>query len=495
VILRLNSSPPVEFYGLSGERSSVTADLAYHALVAVSPIRIDEGENPTCEIQTDRSDMIDYLGVTAQVYHQGVEIFSGVVRRLSLSAGRTSITLEASEGATPHTSPINLRETTVWGAFRSRAVIPWVYGRTAVRPLEYSPDRKSFVLADHAVAGIDAVFRNNLPELGYVLRNGADSSGSTVAFIDLVEALGDGEDLRVELRGLAAETAEAIIYDVAGITLPGLHETVLAGVLDAQRTRQSIIREVLASVGYGWAPGVGAYELWPAPGASAETLTDANCSTWNINVDARPAGKLTVAFARDAEQGDARGAAEYTSEGGADETTIEAPWLTTARDAAALGLAASAWLMRTTARFEATVESTAPEFAPGSWVDIGLHGCPITSAYILGISRDYQAGIATITAQAQIGAAASVELSAVADAYYPVAEATLLATLTNGVLSISIKDATGLPIVAADVTLDGIVTRRTDNGGNVAFTGVQRGTHRLIVERAGFAAQLAEITP
>lgn len=510
MILTVNCSPAIQIYAASGERASLTADITYQALASTGPIILSEDETPSVSIDCDNVDelgaeLVYCAGETATLSHSGATVFSGVVRRVSADSARVSLTLEASAGATPYTAKIQLRETTAWGVFRAKATIPVVYGRTAVEPLEYTPDRKTFVLADHAVQGIDAVYRNNLPEQGYGLRIGADSAGVTVSFIDLVEPLGDGEALRVELRGkmdssgALIETAEAIARDLGVTGLPaGLPEYPLASVLDEQRSLRAILIELFGSVGRAFVPlptGIAAPELWPSAAPAADTAYPPPAANWRAEVAHVPVGTLRLAYAYDAEQGGERAAVELTADDGEADVDISAPWLTRVRDALALANDAALWKFQQVVQVSLDYESVI-DVEPGDWLTVDCLSCPWSGErlQVSGVEIDYSRATTLVKLLAINQTSYGPLSTTLADGYYPVAQALALVTRTQGRIDAVIRDATGQPMVAADVTLDGVVTRRTDNAGSVSFDGVPIGEHQLVIEREGFAAQVLEVT-
>lgn len=109
----------------------------------------------------------------------------------------------------PLSDPLPLRLTTVWPDYETEAVIPWIFGRARVTPLRYDVSGRRFVLADHALAGVDSVTLDDAPIAGWSFANGADSTGHACAFLELAEPPGT-KKLAAEVRGLPSNPADIL---------------------------------------------------------------------------------------------------------------------------------------------------------------------------------------------------------------------------------------------------------------------------------------------
>ena len=67
----------------------------------------------------------------------------------------------------PLSDPLPLRLTTVWPDYETEAVIPWIFGRARVTPLRYDVSGRRYVLAVHALAGVDGVTLDVMPLAGW----------------------------------------------------------------------------------------------------------------------------------------------------------------------------------------------------------------------------------------------------------------------------------------------------------------------------------------
>ena len=97
---------------------------------------------------------------------------------------------------------IPLRDTSAWSGYDSIKIIPRVYGRTTVEPIRYSENGLTFVLADHAVQGVDSVTLDGTELSGWRWRNGADLTGHPVAYLTLSAAPSATSTIAVTVRAI-----------------------------------------------------------------------------------------------------------------------------------------------------------------------------------------------------------------------------------------------------------------------------------------------------
>lgn len=103
----------------------------------------------------------------------------------------------------PLSRAIPLRDSTVWGRFASIQAIPRIYGRATVAPVPYDDTGRLFVVADHPVQTVVSVSTDNQPVSAYRLYHQADSTGKTVAFLELQTAITIGSTaLAVTVEGM-----------------------------------------------------------------------------------------------------------------------------------------------------------------------------------------------------------------------------------------------------------------------------------------------------
>ena len=85
----------------------------------------------------------------------------------------------------PLTRNIPLRDSTAWGQFASVQTIPRIYGRAVIAPVPYDNTGRLFVVADHPVKEVVSVTADGQAVTAYRLYHQPDSTGKTVAFLEL----------------------------------------------------------------------------------------------------------------------------------------------------------------------------------------------------------------------------------------------------------------------------------------------------------------------
>ena len=85
----------------------------------------------------------------------------------------------------PLSRNIPLRDSTAWGQFASVQAIPRIYGKATIEPVPYDDSGRLFVVADHPIQGIESVSADNAPVTAYRLYHQPDTTGKTVAFLEL----------------------------------------------------------------------------------------------------------------------------------------------------------------------------------------------------------------------------------------------------------------------------------------------------------------------
>lgn len=103
----------------------------------------------------------------------------------------------------PLTRMLPLRDSTAWGRFASIQAIPRVYGQATISPVPYDDSGRLFVLADHAIHAVVSVLADGSAVTAYRLYHQPDTTGKTVAFLELQTAISIGQTaLAVTLEGL-----------------------------------------------------------------------------------------------------------------------------------------------------------------------------------------------------------------------------------------------------------------------------------------------------
>ncbi len=184
----------------------------------------------------------------------------------------------------PLSMPLPLRTTVAWGEFLDVQPLPWVYGRCAVTPIAYNAVKTQWCVADHAIAGVDAVAVADV-DAAFTWRNSSDATGHPVALVELAAAPKDNGLVAVTLRGAVnGDTGELlenpadIARDIllrAGIALPAADWAdfrrqcqqaglTAGGSLGQIVTIRAALSDLLESLGAVWGGGArGWARLWP----------------------------------------------------------------------------------------------------------------------------------------------------------------------------------------------------------------------------------------
>lgn len=176
----------------------------------------------------------------------------------------------------PLTRRIPLRDSTAWGQFASVQTIPRIYGRAIVSPIPYNDTGRLFVVADHPVQGIVSVTAASVPVTAYRLYHQPDSTGKTVAFLELQTPVTIGttalavmvEGLQNPVTGLLmtnpADVAHDLLQWATGTTLDrgrfALFATecqragveVNGAVADNSQTLRAALDSIMDSAGATW---------------------------------------------------------------------------------------------------------------------------------------------------------------------------------------------------------------------------------------------------
>lgn len=186
------------------------------------------------------------------------------------------------------TDTLPLRSSAVWGTVSGAPVpLPVGWGRVTVAPIQYSADRRTWLLLDHAIAGVDAVTRDGRKTAAYAWRNDQDSAGHSVALIEFATAVREGEAVAVTLRGrrhpitgALIENPATVIWDllanIAGLAVAesdldefrvqcaDLDLTIGGQLDDPDQTVRAAVDQIAASCGAVWSMGMpGIARIYP----------------------------------------------------------------------------------------------------------------------------------------------------------------------------------------------------------------------------------------
>lgn len=456
----------------------------------------------------------------ARVWLDGRVVFDGVVSGVELGAA-LKLALEAGMDR-PLSDNLPLRTSAVWGGWKDVRVLPWGWGRVTVAPIQYSDDQRLFVLLDHAIDGVDAVRRDDVPTTAFAWHNGVDSTGQAVAFLELATPLAAGERLAADVRGrlhpdtgrLLQSPAE-ILFDVlarlarAPITWPELDdfraetaELVLGGLLDDNTISiRAAVDQIMQSCGAAWSaamPGVAL--LWPpAPDAAAPAVTVDALHAQEVQASTQAGGlvtRLRVLYDYDfAAQRFRRAIQLRAPDAERDYGVLEgewpAPWLRTPRQAEALGRRALGWLAR--ARWRVTWAQQLAALAPGAWVEMAHPLSPLVGRHrLLDAQLDLAGARLTCSAEAPVGGDTAIETTRLSTAFEPLIQAGVTIEIAGGEIIFHVRNDAGQPLAGARVTLDGGAQRIADSAGRVSFPAA-RGRHVLTIEADGYLPGEVEV--
>lgn len=421
----------------------------------------------------------------------------------------------------PLSDQLPLRTSAAWPAFAKPEPLPTVYGRCTVPAVQYDASRKFWLVADHAIGGVDAVYRDDKPETAFAWRNSIDPAGHPIALIELSESLATSGTLTADVRGkihpksgrlldnpadilqdilqmAGREVSDAEVADFrvmcAGMTV--------AGMLTAGMTARAQLAELAESVGMLWSPALpGLARRWPVESRAehepiyarlgADDLADARS---DCGLDALYT-VLTIEFDWNWAAGSARHSVTLRSstadQYGERAATLQAKWLTSAAHAAARG---TSWLQaharpRWSISFEADLE---PRIPPGGWFAMDHPLLPISGDFLaLSAEWNWSSQRQKITTERAVGPIPTISVGAVGG-LFDQPDSGLRVTYANGVATLVIADLNGVPIRDAVVTFDA-QKGKTDRTGTVRFT-AERGAHSVTVEASGFSSATAEIT-
>lgn len=324
----------------------------------------------------------------------------------------------------PLSDPVPLRDTSVWPGYSELTIIPRIYGRARIAPIPYNATGTLYVLADHALAGVDAVTLDGVSLPGWTWRNGADSTGHAVAFLRLA-AQPDGV-LAAEVRGLSGNPADIIndLYPRDDLAEFRQHcqrnDWILGGALAERKTLRATIQFVLEQVGAAWSAGTPGFATPFPPSADGPNwamLARTQFTDWTATCELSTlVTRLTVPFDWDYAADQARQSLVLNapiSEAVHGERPAEwaMPWVRDARQAVAI---ATAWLQWRARPLWTVTLTASPEFRavqPGGWIVLDHPGLPFCGRYVM---TDFDPGLGTgavrITAQAPAGLAPSITI-------------------------------------------------------------------------------------
>jgi len=430
----------------------------------------------------------------------------------------------------PLSRAVPLRDTTSWGRFASIRPLPRVYGRVTLTPVPYDDTGRVFVVADHPIAGIVSVKRGKESLTSWRLSHGPDTTGKTIAFLELQEAvLEDQDSLSATLDGLMdpvtgnlmtnpADVAADLLQWASGEAIDqtcfalwqaqgrraGLE---VAGVITESaltiRACLDIITESAGSLWSGAMPGFG--RLLPELSGAEQACAISSYALRSVQAQSRLddiATVTTVNFGYDWSEAGYTGSVTYQAPEeikryGRVERTLDAPWCPSARQAARLAEAHCGRYAVPRWTAEIAGDRSLAHIDAGELITCNhrlLPGGTVTAALVTGIDRDHAGGSMTLTVDYPAGPCAGVEIAGWSGRFTPRAQADTQVIIGKGSVTLVIADDSGTPMPGAIATMDGVKTAIADASGRVTFSGVSAGKHTVDIRAAGYAAYTIEVT-
>lgn len=438
--LTLQTDPPVALY--RGARPG-DLDIVYPRLLSFTSVRtalrFDGGEVGNCTVGIDNADgsltaplAADALLASAELTLGGAELFSGVVQSVTLGA---SARLDIESGH--YTDPLPLRTAAALGDYQDLTPLPLVYGVATLSPIPLGNTGKRWLLADHAIAGVDQVRAGSAVLGAWSWRNALDDSGHPIALMETQFPYSTG-DLSVTLRGHQHPTTGALmdtpdlilwhlLSQVGGMTLdPARMDDLRAwcaesglkigGVLsDTSLTIQSAADRICQGCGLAWSPLARGLAL-PWPPIEAESLAEVTlyrAPALRATAEGRSvATHLEVSYDWDDAARSYRASLTVAALDVADalgrevRQSVTLPWVRSARDAVTHATRHLAWTARTL--WEITASMPSGQAIEGDWVTLTHPYAPITSGVLW--SRDITLDGDTWTVTGPQGAAPTITL-------------------------------------------------------------------------------------
>lgn len=415
------------------------------------------------------------------------------------------------------TDPLSLRQSTVWLKYQDVAAIPHVYGKVTVAPLKYRADGRQWVIADHAIQGIDGVMVDGKATTAYGFANAKDNTGHVIALLDLFSPV--EESISVSVRGKPATsglmTNPARIMHDALATLGGTAVTLaqmdafrtdtaaieLAGVIDgSQPTTRSQADEIAVSVGAVWSlamPGIAMrYPLDSVPASAPVWATLDSLSARNVQGQVESAELVTVVkieYAYDWINSRPRKSVQVKSDAqiakyGRIERTVNARWLLHDVDAVALGKRLLRYWSRPLHVISMDISrDDAAKIPPGGYVSFSHPYAAVSGTlFAVDAQTEINSGETRLIVEGSFGPVPAVALE-YSSTVFGDADRQLFVTFANGIATITVTDEDGNALQGATVTISNN-SRITNNNGQVFFE-IAPGTYLITITADGFATQ------
>jgi len=415
----------------------------------------------------------------------------------------------------PYSADLPLRTTAVWGAFRDLQVIPHRYGDTAGELIPYDEGRRVFVWADHASVEIRDVLVEGQSVFNWAWRNGQDSTGRSVTFVEFSVMQDEGAQLTAQGLAKADTRTGALITNPADVLfdiLAGIaghavttadldlfraecatRGLAVAGSLDQVVSTQRAAAAVCESIGAVFCPTMeGIARLYPGGHLEAFTaarITGDLVAGASCNLDAIATAVVINFDWQDdkALQSIEVDAPDAIEEYGRREFVLDAHWLSDPRG----GYDVAVRMLRQFARpvWNVTASGVRPtsrlrRLAVGQTVEVDHPSLPVSgAALVLSCESDPFTDYCAIAVEIPAGVDPRVRLVRTSVAFDPLQYAAAAIITQGSSRVVTLNDADGTPLTDARVTLNGGITVYSDSGGRCLFavSAMPPGTHTLLI--------------
>jgi len=421
---------------------------------------------------------------------------------------------------TPLTAALPLRTTAVWDAYREAQPIQHRYGETAGALLQYSADRRTFVWADHAVAGIDAVLVSGQQVSNWQHRNGTDSTGHAVAFVEFDGPVDEGATLIARGRGKSANgrlmtNPADVVLDVLntlagrGVSAARLDDFRAAcsvagievgGSIETTDSVRAILTGLCNSIGAVWSDDArGLCHLWPVDGLQSgldvlpgDVQADATANIDALTNDVTLRYQFEAGSPRAAVQMDAP---DWVLRHGRRAVVIDAPWIASSR--VALGVVTRLLQHRARPLWAVSLSGIERDLRIGDVVPVSHDLLPVTAdAMVIGREYDLSTRTSAVRVQVPAGSLPSVRLVRQSSALEAAQYEGLTLQVVDGGYQLTLTETDGRPIAGASATLDDQITRISDGAGRVTFPAsvMSPGVHVIVILTADGRPLATQVT-
>ena len=415
-----------------------------------------------------------------------------------------------------YTSIVPLRRSSVWPKYTDDYVLPVVYGEVSLEVKPYDEEGALWFIADHPIESVDSVSVDGAEISSYKLQNGIDNTGKPVSVVE-ISPPAVGKTVIASVRGkLHPDTGEQLnrpdlilhdwLVNICGQSFAvsdfdylrsfsQKHSIVCGGLIDELHTIQSATDSIVQGMGLAWGAHVSGVAIhWPPvdlqpPLHAITTKSDRFTATASLpDVYTRLQLTYHANWATGFDKSSIQLQSESAEDYGVIEKTISCPWIQSSAYAEYHAQKLIEWYGSPIWKISAQSKN---KIQPGLRVSIDHPYSPVSAATVIDISSDDRS--TEIIAVATSGGAGAVSVLS-RGAYTPSKSgASENYIYSDGKLTYTVLDENGIGIARASVTLDGTVTRLTDNQGKVQFT-VSAGTHQLVIDAPGFVSQTVTVS-